>query len=114
MTYLHLFWVHMRLGILNELQYRTNLFVQLMQSLVGLVTALQAEQRLLIEDATHQAEALVEGEASAIGDGDASRLLSAVLERVQPDVGQARDRLARRPDADDAALLARTVWVVEG
>ena len=40
MTYLHLFWVHMRLGILNELQYRTNLFVQLMQSLVGLVTAL--------------------------------------------------------------------------
>jgi ABC-2 type transport system permease protein len=40
MTYLHLLWIHLRLGILNELQYRTNLFVQLIQSLVGLGTAL--------------------------------------------------------------------------
>ena len=40
MAYLHLFWIHLRLGILNELQYRTNLFIQLLQSLVGLGTAL--------------------------------------------------------------------------
>jgi ABC-2 type transport system permease protein len=40
MTTLHLFWVHLRLGILNELQYRTNLVVQLVQSFVGLATAL--------------------------------------------------------------------------
>lgn len=40
MTYLHLFWVHLRLGILNELQYRTNLGVQLIQSVVGLATSL--------------------------------------------------------------------------
>ena len=40
MTYLRLLWIHLRLGILNELQYRTNLFIQLIQSTVGLVTAL--------------------------------------------------------------------------
>jgi ABC-2 type transport system permease protein len=40
MTYLQLLWVHLRLGVLNELQYRTNLGVQLIQSLVGLATSL--------------------------------------------------------------------------
>jgi ABC-2 type transport system permease protein len=40
LTYLRLLGIHLRLGFLNELQYRTNLFVQLVQSLVGLVTAL--------------------------------------------------------------------------
>lgn len=40
MTYLHLFWVHLRLGVLNELQYRTNLGVQLIQSFIGLTTSL--------------------------------------------------------------------------
>ena len=40
MTYLRLLWIHLRLGVLNELQYRTNLVVQLVQSVVGLGTAL--------------------------------------------------------------------------
>src|ERR671919_3257530 len=40
MTYFRLLWVHLRLGILNELQYRTNLGVQLIQSVVGLATSL--------------------------------------------------------------------------
>ncbi|MFT4041450.1 MAG: ABC-2 family transporter protein [Thermomicrobiales bacterium] len=40
MTYLRLFWIHLRLGVLNELQYRANLGVQLLQSLVGLATSL--------------------------------------------------------------------------
>jgi ABC-2 type transport system permease protein len=40
MTYLRLLWLHLRLGILNELQYRTNLGIQIIQSAVGLVTAL--------------------------------------------------------------------------
>lgn len=39
-TYLRLLWIHLRLGVLNELQYRTNLVVQLVQSAVGLATAL--------------------------------------------------------------------------
>lgn len=40
MTYLRLFWIHLRLGVLNELQYRTNLGVQIIQSVVGLATSL--------------------------------------------------------------------------
>jgi len=40
MTYLRLLWVHLRLGVMNELQYRTNLIIQLVQSTVGLGTAL--------------------------------------------------------------------------
>lgn len=40
LRYLHLLWVHLRLGILNELQYRTNLGVQLIQSFMGLATSL--------------------------------------------------------------------------
>ncbi len=51
---------------------------------------------------------------AAVADGDAGRLLAAVLEGVEPDVGQAGDRRAGRPDADDAALLARAVRLVHG
>jgi ABC-2 type transport system permease protein len=40
MESLRLLWIHLRLGVLNELQYRTNLVVQLIQSFVGLATAL--------------------------------------------------------------------------
>ena len=40
MTYLRLLAIHLRLGILNELQYRANLVVQLLQSLISLATAL--------------------------------------------------------------------------
>jgi ABC-2 type transport system permease protein len=40
MDSLRLLWIHLRLGVLNELQYRTNLVVQLIQSFVGLATAL--------------------------------------------------------------------------
>jgi ABC-2 type transport system permease protein len=40
MTYLRLLWIHLRLGVMNELQYRANLVIQLVQSTVGLATAL--------------------------------------------------------------------------
>ncbi len=40
MDSLRLVWIHLRLGVLNELQYRTNLVVQVIQSFVGLATAL--------------------------------------------------------------------------
>jgi hypothetical protein len=79
-----------------------------------LVTALEAVERLLVEDAGHQAEPLVEREFDPIADRDAGRFLPAVLERVETDVGQPRDRPARRPDADHAALLARAVGLVDG
>ena len=40
MTYLRLLWIHLRLGVMHELQYRTNLIIQVVQSTVGLATAL--------------------------------------------------------------------------
>ncbi|GAC1322237.1 MAG: ABC-2 family transporter protein [Chloroflexota bacterium] len=39
MTHVRLLWVFFRLGALNELQYRANFFMQILQSLVNLGTA---------------------------------------------------------------------------
>jgi len=39
---LRLFWLYVRLGVLNELQYRVNFFVQIVQSVVALGTGLAA------------------------------------------------------------------------
>ena len=40
MTFIHLLWLHLRLGAMNELQYRGNLVVQAIESLFGLASAL--------------------------------------------------------------------------
>ncbi len=40
MSYLKIIGLYLRIGILNELQYRTNFFVQLFQSALGLIVAL--------------------------------------------------------------------------
>ncbi len=40
MTVLHLLWLHLRIAIMNEAQYRVNFFVQGVQSLVALATGL--------------------------------------------------------------------------
>ncbi len=40
MTFLRLFWLHVRLGLLHELQYRANLAIQLAESLLSLAGAL--------------------------------------------------------------------------
>lgn len=40
MRYIQLLYVHLRLGILNELQYRVNFWVQLLQTLMGAATAI--------------------------------------------------------------------------
>ena len=45
--------------------------------------------------------------------GDARRLLPAVLERVQREVGEAGDVVLGRVDPEDAALVARSVAIVE-
>ena len=36
MTILKLIWVHLRVGVLNELQYRVNFFIQLLETLITL------------------------------------------------------------------------------
>ena len=48
-------------------------------------------------------ELLQHGEPPVLGDGDAGRLLSSMLERVQREVGEPRDVAIRRVDAEDAA-----------
>ena len=63
-------------------------------------------QGLVVEDLGDQAKVLVDEDLGAVGGGDAGRLLAAVLEGVQAEVGQAGDLLARGPDAEDTALLA--------
>jgi ABC-2 type transport system permease protein len=40
MNYLRLLWLYVRLGALNELEYRANLAIQLVEALIGLGTAL--------------------------------------------------------------------------
>jgi len=40
MSYLRLFWVLMRIGLLNEMAYRANFYFQVLQSLLSLATAL--------------------------------------------------------------------------
>ena len=59
-------------------------------------------------------ESLVQREAGAIAGGDSGRLLAAVLQRVQANVGEAGHRLAGGVDADHAALLARAVGIEDG
>jgi ABC-2 type transport system permease protein len=43
---LHLVWLFLRISALNELQYRVNFFLQLLQSLIALVPAGRPEHRL--------------------------------------------------------------------
>ena len=73
--------------------------------------AAQAGQRRLVEDLGDQAEILVDHHAGAVADRDAGRLLAAVLECVETEVGELGDLFSRRPDAEDAAgvLRARAV-----
>ena len=69
--------------------------------------AAQAGQRRLVEDLRHQAEILVDHHAGAVAHRDAGRLLAAVLQRVQTEVGELRHLFAGGPDPEDAALVLR-------
>ena len=74
--------------------------------------AAQAGQRGLVEDLGDQAEVLVDHDPGPVADRDAGRLLTAVLQRVQPEVGQLRDLFAAGPDTEHTALVLRTAVVV--
>ena len=65
--------------------------------------AVQAAQLLLVEDLRDEAHVAQHGQAAVVGDGDPGRLLAAVLEREQPEVGDARDVALGGADAEDAA-----------
>ena len=70
--------------------------------------AAQAAQRRLVEDLADQPEVLVDDDGGAVGHRDAGRLLTAVLEGVQAEIGQLRDLFPRRPDPEDATGVLRS------
>ena len=69
--------------------------------------ALQGGESGLVEDLADQAEVLVDEHERAVADRDAGGFLAAVLQRVEAEVGELGDLLARRPDAEDAARVLR-------
>ena len=71
----------------------------------------QAGEGRLVEDLRDQAHVLVDQDLTAVADRDAGRLLAAVLQRVQPEVGQLGDVLARRPDPEHAAVVLGSLVV---
>ena len=77
--------------------------------------ALERVERRLVEDLRDQAHVLVDQDLAAVADRDAGRLLAAVLQGVEPEVGQLGDVLPGRPDTEDAAGVLRALVVrVEG
>jgi hypothetical protein len=74
---------------------------------------LQGVQGGLVKDLADQSEVLVDDERTAVADRDAGRLLAAVLQGVEAEVGQLRDLLAGSPDAEDTAGILRALVVGE-
>ena len=70
--------------------------------------ATQRVERGLVEDLRDQAHVLVDQDLFAVADRDAGGLLAAVLERVEPEVGELGDLFTGRPDAEDPARVLRT------
>ena len=68
--------------------------------------AVEAGEAAFVEDLRHEAEVAHRGQPAALGDGDPRGLLAAVLQRVEPEVAEARDVTAGRADSEDAAHQA--------
>ena len=62
-----------------------------------------------VEHVGHEAHVLDDHYLFAVADGHACRFLATVLERVEAEVGQVGDGLARRVHAEYAARLLRRV-----
>ena len=75
--------------------------------------ALKRPQLLLVEDLGDEADVAHGHDPAVLADGDARRLLAAVLKRVQGEVREPGDVVLRRIDTEDAALVARPVAIVE-
>ena len=60
----------------------------------------------LVEHLRDEAHVLDDGDRLAVAHRDAGRLLAAVLQRVEPEIGVVRNRLAGRVDAEDAARVS--------
>ena len=75
--------------------------------------ALERPQLLLVEDLGDEAGVAQRRDVAALAGGDPGRLLAAVLERVEAEVGEAGDVVAGRVYAEDPALVARSIAVAE-
>ena len=75
--------------------------------------AAQRRERALVEHLGHQPHVLVDEQSLAVGGGDAGRLLPAVLQGVEPVVGELGDVLARGPDAEDTTGVLRPLLAGE-
>src|SRR3954463_15213567 len=73
--------------------------------------ARQRPQLALVEHLRDEAEVAHGHDVTVLRGGDAGRLLAAVLQRVEPEVGESGDVGARREDAEDSTLVARPVAV---
>jgi hypothetical protein len=73
--------------------------------------ALKGRERRFVEDLGNQTHVLVDEDLPTVADGDTGGLLSAMLQGVQPEVGQLGDLFARRPDAEDSAGVLRSAVV---
>ena len=74
--------------------------------------AAQLGDVVLVEDLRHKAHLLVHVDVASVTDGDPRRLLTAVLQRVEPEIREVGDVLAGVEDAEDAAFFMQ-VLVVE-
>ena len=63
----------------------------------------------LVEDVGHEAHVLDDGDVDAVGHRHAGRLLPAVLQGVQAEVGEVGDRLVRGVHTEDATRLFQRV-----
>ena len=75
--------------------------------------ALQRPQLLLVEDLGDESRVAHRGDVAALAGRDPGRLLAAVLQRVEAEVGEAGDVVAGRVYAKHPAFLARAVAVDE-
>ena len=73
--------------------------------------ALHGRQRLLLENLADQAEVLEHQHLGPVGHGDAGGLLAAVLQRVQPEIGEFGDLFAGGPYAEYTAFFAGRVFL---
>jgi hypothetical protein len=68
---------------------------------------------VLVEHLRHEALVANGDDIAAVGGGrDPCRLLAAVLQREQREIGEARDIVIGGVDPEDAAFITRTVAVV--
>ena len=74
---------------------------------------LQRAQLLLVEDLVDQALIAHGHDVAALAGRDAGRLLPTVLQRVEREVGEAGDFSTGSDYAEDAALIAWAIAVVE-